>query len=472
MDSNLGTTPTPTPTPNPTPSDIKRTFVEYIKSLLDLRQEKENDYQTIDLIKADVDFRGTKLWILIFAIFIASLGLNVNSTAVIIGAMLISPLMGPIIGFGLGLGILDFELVKRSLRNLGLATLFSILTATLFFFISPVGQEQSELLARTQPTLYDVLIAFFGGAAGIVAGSTKSKGNVIPGVAIATALMPPLCTAGFGLGTGQFAYFFGAFYLFIINSVFIALATFLAVRLLKFPRKVFLNKQREQKVRRIITVIAVCTIAPSIYLSIQLFSNNLLQENAHKYVREVIGSIPNTQVIRDQLLEENNRKHIEVVLIGATVSPAQIDSAKTKLSSYGLSGVELNIKQGFGYEQEETDVNELKSVLLKDLYDNGEKIIRNQQRQIDSLRNVLNFYNRFSSMESEIAQELQVIFPSINSAMLVPSSGVAQGRDSVLLVVVRPKDRISQSEINKLSTWMATRTKTKKVRLIIDNNHR
>ena len=137
-----------------------------------------------------------------------------------------------------------------------------------------------------------------------------------------------------------------------------------------------------------------------------------------------------------------------------------------------MSGVELNIKQGFGYEQEETDVNELKNVLLKDLYDNGEKIIRNQQRQIDSLRNVLNFYNRFSSMESEIAQELQVIFPSINSAMLVPSSGVAQGRDSVLLVVVRPKDRISQSEINKLSTWMATRTKTKKVRLIIDNNHR
>ena len=143
-----------------------------------------------------------------------------------------------------------------------------------------------------------------------------------------------------------------------------------------------------------------------------------------------------------------------------------------KLSSYGLSGVGLNIKQGFGYEQEETDVNELKNVLLKDLYDNSEKIIRNQQRQIDSLRNVLNFYNRFSSMENEITQKLQVIFPSINSAMLVPSAGVAQGRDSVLLVVVRPKDRISQSEINKLSSWMATRTKTKKVRLIIDNNHR
>lgn len=460
-----------TETPPPS-TEKKQQFVDYIKSLLDMKQEKENDYQTIDLIKADVDFRGTKLWVLICAIFIASLGLNVNSTAVIIGAMLISPLMGPIIGFGLGLGILDFELVKRSLRNLGLATLFSILTATAFFFISPIGQEQSELLARTQPTIYDVLIAFFGGAAGIIAGSTKSKGNVIPGVAIATALMPPLCTAGFGLGTGQLTYFFGAFYLYIINSVFIALATFLIVRLLKFPRKVFLNKQREQKVRRLITIIAICTIAPSIYLSYRLFQNNLLEENAHRYVREVVGVIPNTQVIREQFSKEAGRNQIEVVLIGSTVSAAQIDSLRMKLPSYGLSGVELAVKQGFGYEQEETDVNELKSVLLKDLYDNSDKIIRNQQRQIDSLSQQLNFYNRFASMEREIDQELRVIFPAVGSAMLVPSAGVTQGRDSILLVVVRPKERMSQSDMNKLSSWMATRTKTKTVRLIIDNNHK
>ena len=143
-----------------------------------------------------------------------------------------------------------------------------------------------------------------------------------------------------------------------------------------------------------------------------------------------------------------------------------------KLPSYGLSGVELAVKQGFGYEQEETDVNELKSVLLKDLYDNSDKIIRNQQRQIDSLSQQLNFYNRFASMEREIDQELRVIFPAVGSAMLVPSAGVAQGRDSILLVVVRPKERMSQSDMNKLSSWMATRTKTKTVRLIIDNNHK
>ena len=191
----------------------------------DLRQEKEDEQETIDSLKKGVEFRGTNLWVLIFAIFLASLGLNTNSTAVIIGAMLISPLMGPIMGFGLGLGIADFDLVKRSLRNYLTATLFSVVTATIYFLISPISEAQSELLARTSPTIYDVLIAFFGGLAGIVAGSTKSKGNVIPGVAIATALMPPLCTAGFGLATGNLSYFLGAFYLYFINTVFISLST-------------------------------------------------------------------------------------------------------------------------------------------------------------------------------------------------------------------------------------------------------
>lgn len=177
----------------------------------DVRQEKEDELETIESIRKGIEFKGTNLWVLIFATFVASLGLNTNSTAVIIGAMLISPLMGPIMGFGLGLGISDFDLIKRSFRNFATATVFSVITSTLFFLISPISEAQSELLARTQPTVYDVLIAFFGGLAGIVASSTKSKGNVIPGVAIATALMPPLCTAGFGLASGNLYYFFWCF---------------------------------------------------------------------------------------------------------------------------------------------------------------------------------------------------------------------------------------------------------------------
>ncbi|HAD01234.1 MAG TPA: TIGR00341 family protein, partial [Porphyromonadaceae bacterium] len=193
----------------------------------DVRQDKEDELETIDTISKGIEFKGTNLWVLIFATFIASLGLNTNSTAVIIGAMLISPLMGPIMGFGVGLGISDFDMIKRSFRNFATATIFSVITSSIYFMISPISEAQSELLARTQPTVYDVLIAFFGGLAGIIASSTKSKGNVIPGVAIATALMPPLCTAGYGIATGNLYYFFGAFYLFFINTVFISVATYL-----------------------------------------------------------------------------------------------------------------------------------------------------------------------------------------------------------------------------------------------------
>lgn len=195
-------------------------------------------------IREGVSFRGTNILILILAILIASLGLNTNSTAVIIGAMLISPLMGPIIGIGLGVGIQDFELLKRCLRNLVMAAGFSVIASTVYFLISPVSEGHSELLARTSPTIYDVLIGFFGGGAGIVAIGSRSKGNVIPGVAIATALMPPLCTAGYGIATAQLQYFLGAFYLFLINSIFIALATFIGVKLMKYTPVKAVNPER------------------------------------------------------------------------------------------------------------------------------------------------------------------------------------------------------------------------------------
>ena len=202
---------------NRSPHHLSEALRSFLRSRFDLSADKASEEEVVDNIRKGVEFKGTNLWVLIFATFVASLGLNVNSTAVIIGAMLISPLMGPIMGMGLSVGINDFELLKRSLRNFGFMVLASIFTSTLYFFISPLSGAQSELLARTTPTTYDVLIAFFGGLAGIVAQSRKDRtSTVIPGVAIATALMPPLCTAGFGLATLQFKYFIGAFYLFFI----------------------------------------------------------------------------------------------------------------------------------------------------------------------------------------------------------------------------------------------------------------
>ena len=382
----------------------------FFARIFDVRQEKEDEQETIDSIKKGVEFKGTNLWVLIFATFIASLGLNTNSTAVIIGAMLISPLMGPIMGFGLGLGISDFELIKRSFRNFAIATVFSVITSSIYFLISPISEAQSELLARTQPTLYDVLIAFFGGLAGIVASSTKSKGNVIPGVAIATALMPPLCTAGFGLATGNLYYFFGAFYLFFINSVFISLATYLVVRVLKYPKKVFLDKDHEKRVTRYVGIIVIFTIVPSLFLSYCLVKTTYFNQQVLNYVNTELA-FPNTQILSKTITNTSDKKEIKVVLIGDNVSDSTIESARNRLPNYGLKDVSLVVQQGFS--EQETDINKLKSLLMQDLYKNSEQVLRTQAMQIDSLQRELKSYHDDRLLAEQIKPEVKVLFPSV-----------------------------------------------------------
>ena len=392
---------------------LHKQIMDFFVCNFDVRQEKEDELETIESIKKGIEFKGTNLWVLIFATFVASLGLNTNSTAVIIGAMLISPLMGPIMGFGLGLGISDFDLIKRSFRNFATATVFSVITSTLYFLISPISEAQSELLARTQPTVYDVLIAFFGGLAGIVASSTKSKGNVIPGVAIATALMPPLCTAGFGLASGNLYYFFGAFYLYFINTVFISLATYVVVRLLKYPKKVFLDKQREKIVPRYVGIIVFFTIVPSLFLSYNLIRSSYFNERVRTFVTEEL-SFPNTQILSKVITDTSEKKEVKVVLIGQTVPDEMIANAKAKMPKYGLKNVHLIVQQGFG--QEATDINELKSLLMQDLYKNSEEVLRVQTIQIDSLKRQVDKYQSYGRLTSELIPEMKVLFPFVVEA--------------------------------------------------------
>ena len=434
----------------------------------DLRQEKEDEEETIESLKKGVEFRGTNLWVLIFAIFLASLGLNTNSTAVIIGAMLISPLMGPIMGFGLGLGIADFDLVKRSLRNYLTATLFSVVTATIYFLISPISEAQSELLARTSPTIYDVLIAFFGGLAGIVAGSTKSKGNVIPGVAIATALMPPLCTAGFGLATGNLSYFLGAFYLYFINTVFISLSTYIVVRVLKYPNKEFLDKKRAMVVRRYMMIIVTCTIIPSLYLTYRVLRNTVFDEQVRSFVNKELD-FPNTQVLsRTVAVDTAGRKALNVVLLGDEVPDMMIEAARARMTDYGLGGIGLNIQQGFGSD---VDINELKSVLMKDLYKNNEELIQAQAVQIDSLKHTVDRYRRASHLALSLTPELRVLYPQVERLACTPTiiaNTVQDKPDTVLLVYVKVKNALTPDEQRKLSQWMGARTEEKNIKLIID----
>ena len=297
----------------------------------------DSDIEDCEIIHAtierDVIFKGTNLWILAFAIIVASVGLNVNSTAVIIGAMLISPLMGPINGMGYSLATYNFSLFRRAVKNFSFAVFASLAASTLYFAISPVTAAHSELLARTSPTIYDVLIALFGGLAGIVAISSKSKGNVIPGVAIATALMPPLCTAGYGLATGQPTFFFGALYLFTINTVFIALSSVAVSQVLNFPIRTIVDQAQKNRINRIITYVILVTTIPSIYFGYGLVKKEAFMERASKFTRNVT-IVEGTYLLKDEVNPSD--KTITLIYGGSTLTEAQKRAIAERAKDFAL----------------------------------------------------------------------------------------------------------------------------------------
>ena len=443
---------------------IKQFFSEY----LDLRKDKDNEALIVESIRNGVEFKGTNLWILIFAIFIASLGLNVNSTAVIIGAMLISPLMGPIMGVGLAIGQNDFELLKRSLKSYLVATVFSVITATLYFSLTPLDEVQSELLARTSPTIYDVLIALCGGLAGIIALSTKEKGNVIPGVAIATALMPPLCTAGYGLATGNLIYFLGAFYLYFINSVFISLATFIGVRVMHFQRKEFVDKNREKKVRKYIVLIAIVTMCPAVYLTVGIIQDTFFESAANRFVNEQLA-FENTQVLDKKIHHEGKQHEIRVVLIGQEVPEASIAIARSKMKDYKLDNTKLVVLQGMNNES--VDISSIRAMVMEDFYKNSEQRLVEQKQQISSLEKNLEQYRKYDELGKKIIPELKVLYPSVKSVSISHALELTVDSvriDTVTLAVLKFGKHPDTHEKEKITEWLKARTGAKKLRLIAE----
>lgn len=441
---------------------LRKFFDEY----MDLNRSKEDEQVTVDSIRNGVEFKGTNLWILIFATFIASLGLNVNSTAVIIGAMLISPLMGPIMGVGLAIGQNDFELMKRSLKSFLVATLFSVVTATLYFLFTPLDEVQSELLARTSPTIYDVFIALFGGLAGIVALATKEKGNVIPGVAIATALMPPLCTAGFGLATGNLLYFLGAFYLYFINSVFISLATFLGVRFMHFKRKQFVDKEREKMVKRYIIWITIGTMCPAVYLTYNIVRETFYQTSANNFISHEL-QFPDTQVLNREI--NYSDKTIKVVLIGKEVPENLIVAAQTKLPDYKLGNTKLTVFQGVNNGVE--DLSSIKTMVMEDFYKNSQQKLNEQTEEIDSLQRALSLFSGSYVVNERMGKEMKVIFPEVQSFSV--SKGMELNIDSnridtVTYAVIGCNRPMSVMDRAKMLQWLQARMEAKKLKLIIN----
>ena len=399
-----------------------------------LSEDSARQEETVDMICRGVEFRGTNLWVLIFATMIASLGLNVNSAAVIIGAMLISPIMGPIMGVGLALGINDFELLKKSLRNLALMFIVAIITSTVYFFISPLSSNSSELLARTVPTTYDVLIALFGGLAGIVAQTRQDRtSTVIPGVAIATALIPPLCTAGFGLATGQFRFFIGAFYLFFINSVFIALATYAMVRFLQYEKKVFIDKVRERTVKRLMMVITLVTFIPSVVIGFHMVRVSVFEAVADKYVSQVFN-FPHTRVIEcnKHYAQGKNPSQIELLLVGEPLGEEIIGNARAQLYNYGLQDVELIVRQARTGDR----------VDLKSLQLSYSELLDEKNAQIDELKQRLSKYKMKNIEYDDISREAGAVVPDIQSISLSKCLSYDVGgtvQDTLLICVVKSR---------------------------------
>lgn len=357
-----------------------------IKNYFNLKRDKLEDTEAIESIIQGVQFKGSSLWILVCAIVIASLGLNMNSTAVIIGAMLISPLMGPIMGIGLGLGINDMPLIHRCLKNLLVATVISLIASSLYFFISPLNEARSELLARTQPTLYDVLIAFFGGFAGIIATGSRSKGNILPGVAIATALMPPLCTAGYGIATLQWSFFFGAFYLFVINAVYIGLATWLGCIILKLPK---INAPVNPAHRTgFATVLLVALIIPSGFTTVKLIRNQMQESKVAAFVHGEFDGMNLTQLVSYQYVPTDSVPFIEVALLGDPLDEATQLMIASRIHFYGLPD-DCRLKVVQGAASNEIDVNQLSQDIVQGIVHSYHVQLLSLQRENDSLRNLL-----------------------------------------------------------------------------------
>lgn len=462
--------------------DIKFSFVTLIASFLDYFKTVVNirdgvDYEgSVEAIKKDIDFKGVNVWVLGASIVIASVGLNVNSTAVIIGAMLVSPLMGPIVGMGLAIGINNFKMLTRSLKSLGTAVLISVIISTLYFLITPFGDVQSELIARTRPNLLDVLVAIFGGIALIVAKSQKSTvASAIYGVAIATALMPPLCTSGYGLANGNWMFFLGAFYLFLINTVFITLSTWLVVKYLKYPLTTYIDPIREKKVNRYILFFSIIIILPSAFTFWDSIQESLYKKNAELFVAENFD-FKGSKVINKKITykEGGNPSSIEVFLIGEIISEDDELILKENLNKYSLEGVDLNIIQSKDNSTELADKlgKEVKSGIIEELYKRNEELIKNKEEKIKLLESQIQDFNPINIPFNSISKEINVQYKGIVQMEYGRNivTDFNQKQDTIPTFLVKWNSSVSEIEKNNgkksLEEWLRIRLNDEKIRVM------
>jgi len=438
---------------------------EKIRQSFKLDRDLEDFEIVHETIQKDIIFKGTNLWILAFAIVIASIGLNMNSTAVIIGAMLISPLMGPINGMGYSIATYNLPLFRKAVKHFTFAVIASLIASTLYFAISPVSTAHSELLARTTPTIYDVLIALFGGMAGIVAISSKSKGNVIPGVAIATALMPPLCTAGYGLATAQFNYFFGAFYLFTINTVFIALASVAVSQALNFPNRSVLDGEQKRKINNMVTVIILVTIIPSVYFGYGLVQKEAFMERSSRFTRNV-SIVEGTYLLKEEVNPEN--RTITLIYGGNTLNVQQKRAITEKAKDFSLEDVKLIFKQGFSIDdvgerdaQADGQMNALKAEINRLQFILNEKAKNEKKLKARAL------------LGQQILTEIKPLYPQILGCAFAEANAFGRLDDTgekhtdIVVFKIQPRS-LKAADKRKIKRWLQTRSEIKNIRVFYE----
>ena len=436
------------------PGNFWNSLKSDIKAITNISDHIDTDAATRS-IRSNMAFRGPNVWILAFSIIIASVGLNVNSTAVIIGAMLISPLMGPIIGIGLGLGVNDTKLIRVGLKNLLVMVGISLMASFLYFLMTPLKlANPTELLSRTNPTIYDVIIALFGGAAGLLEISRKEKGTVLSGVAIATALMPPLCTAGYGLASGHISYFFGALMLFIINGVFIIIATYLMSKILGFPEYEFLDAKQARRTRSLVTLVFVLVTIPSILSAITMIRSNKFAQNAERFVLE--NKMLDSGYIYDYDIDTHKGGKISLYIAGNMLDENEKSRLRLSAKDHGIDPERVE----FYAHQIAPNENGSADKLVRDIYARTDSEIGKRDAQIRMLEMELSKYKQKEIPYTQISREIVSQYPQVEEIYI--SRGADVTTDSLytkdcILVVAKTQRALGDEAKLRMTEFLKAR---------------
>ncbi len=434
---------------------------KFISELIDIRSDTDKE-GTIEDVKGNISMKGHTAWVLVFSILIASIGLNISSAAVVIGAMLISPLMGPILGVGLSIAINDIDTLKRSLVNLGVMIGLSVLTSFVFFLIPIFRNETPEIVARTAPDVRDVFIAIAGGLALILAISRRSKQtNTIAGVAIATALMPPLCTAGFGLATGNLVYFGGAMFLFTINTIFIALAAFVIIKSLRFPMVKYINSKKRKRIARAASFVAFLIFAGSIFMFFNLFKQNQFIQNAQSLIDDIKKS--GISII-DESVDNIDYKDnsIKLVVYGKKLENEEIEKWVNNLPDYNLVGTKLNIQQGIDHSDLKNEVQNLTELYIQNqkLISSRDESLMEKEEKIKLLEEEISKFYSSKIPFLQLSEEAKVLYTGlekISYAKLVSTN--FKSLDTIAVFHAKWNDTLPNIETKEilLKKWLKTR---------------